>query len=153
MGSDDTPFERVITVDGRQALISGTGVIPPMDVIIDFVRGMWREPEQPAKSELPFEKCTTTKEMVAEWKKDDSDNGGKCTICLDAMEVGSEVPVVKCKHVFHEECLDNWRKFNEICPCCRYHVPLAGNEDSDEQHDAESSQSGTLPHPTRASRA
>ena len=40
-----------------------------------------------------------------------------CCICLESMEVGSQIQ--KCKHVFHAECLQEWFKYKRVCPLCR----------------------------------
>ena len=42
-----------------------------------------------------------------------------CTVCLEAVKVGSSVYDIDCKHIFHKECLENWRKEKDTCPCCR----------------------------------
>src|SRR3989344_9513421 len=39
-----------------------------------------------------------------------------CSICLEPMESGKEM---RCKHVFHESCLDRWLVRRGTCPVCR----------------------------------
>src|SRR3989344_3922436 len=39
-----------------------------------------------------------------------------CSICLESMESGKEM---RCKHVFHESCLDRWLVRRGTCPMCR----------------------------------
>jgi len=54
------------------------------------------------------------KSQIIEVEKESS-----CTVCLDAVKVGSSVYDIDCKHVFHRECIENWRKEKDTCPCCR----------------------------------
>lgn len=54
------------------------------------------------------------KSGLVEVQKDSS-----CTICLETVKVGSSVYDLACKHFFHKECIENWRKEKDTCPCCR----------------------------------
>ena len=41
--------------------------------------------------------------------------------------------VTRCGHVFHTDCLDRWKKYNNTCPNCRKELKVGGNsEDEDE---------------------
>eukprot|EP00978_Attheya_sp_CCMP212_P000355 scaffold732_cov48-Attheya_sp.AAC.6 len=45
-----------------------------------------------------------------------------CSICLEAFQVGDKISWsenIKCKHVFHHECIVHWLIKHERCPCCR----------------------------------
>ena len=56
---------------------------------------------------LPILKC-----------KDDIDIN--CSICMDNMKKDDEYIDIKCKHIFHKDCLTNYlQNFNHICPICR----------------------------------
>lgn len=49
----------------------------------------------------------------------DSDNIN-CSICLCDMEEGDKYFDIKCKHIFHKDCMFKWlEEFNYICPICR----------------------------------
>ena len=40
-----------------------------------------------------------------------------CCICLDNIRYnGIEL---KCNHIFHKNCIEEWKKYNNICPICR----------------------------------
>ncbi|KAL4384199.1 hypothetical protein GQ457_15G027960 [Hibiscus cannabinus] len=46
-----------------------------------------------------------------------------CTICLEELEVGSEVSRMPCCHRFHGECIEKWLKQSHSCPICRFQMP------------------------------
>ena len=37
-----------------------------------------------------------------------SDEERSCPICLNEMEVGTEVRSLPCNHLYHKECVDEW---------------------------------------------
>ncbi|XWS52055.1 hypothetical protein CRYUN_Cryun11dG0034500 [Craigia yunnanensis] len=46
--------------------------------------------------------------------------GGDCAICLEGLEEKEVCWVlVKCDHVFHKPCVEEWLKINFSCPLCR----------------------------------
>jgi hypothetical protein len=48
----------------------------------------------------------------------------ECSVCLDTFVVSQPVRVLKCRHVFHRECVDRWLcEFYNNCPVCR-RVPV-----------------------------
>ncbi|XP_028803427.1 RING-H2 finger protein ATL14-like [Neltuma alba] len=43
-----------------------------------------------------------------------------CAVCLSKIGEGDEVRVLRCEHVFHRDCLNQWVGFrNFTCPLCR----------------------------------
>ena len=43
----------------------------------------------------------------------------RCPICRDDFKDGDQLrKITICSHVFHEDCLENWFKYNEACPVC-----------------------------------
>ena len=48
-------------------------------------------------------------------------NDGKveCSICMDDVEVGTEVTTLPCDHWFHDDCISHWLKEHDTCPHCR----------------------------------
>lgn len=43
-----------------------------------------------------------------------------CVICLDSIEKNHDVIELKCKHLYHEECIKTYlEKYNHKCPICR----------------------------------
>lgn len=50
-----------------------------------------------------------------------TDTDDKCPICL--MNYNKEgIKLVKCQHVFHNDCLNEWLHYNDNCPLCRTSV-------------------------------
>lgn len=48
-----------------------------------------------------------------------SDGTAECSICMDNVEIGSEVTVLPCNHWFHRDCVGSWLKEHDTCPHCR----------------------------------
>jgi E3 ubiquitin-protein ligase RNF115/126 len=46
-----------------------------------------------------------------------------CLICLDSLEIGTDVFILPCRHGFHPDCLSPWLKMHSECPCCRHKLP------------------------------
>ena len=42
-----------------------------------------------------------------------------CSICLDGYECENRVRVLRCNHVFHTGCIDNWLRRRPTCPMCQ----------------------------------
>ncbi|XP_075700506.1 uncharacterized protein LOC142664933 [Rhinoderma darwinii] len=45
-----------------------------------------------------------------------------CTICLEDYEIGEQVTVLPCSHLFHLPCIAHWIPTNPRCPLCRVHA-------------------------------
>lgn len=48
-----------------------------------------------------------------------SDGKAECSICMDPVELGTEVTVLPCKHWFHYNCIEMWLAQHNTCPHCR----------------------------------
>ena len=48
----------------------------------------------------------------------------ECPICLEEMEVGSEVRTLPCAHLYHAACLESWLKQKSSCPMSRRALAL-----------------------------
>jgi hypothetical protein len=46
-----------------------------------------------------------------------------CSICL--LELNKDIKKLKCKHNFHKKCIDEWINTNNVCPLCRYIIPIS----------------------------
>lgn len=82
---------------------------------------------------------------------DDDEEDITCMICLEPFEIGDKVTwskQMKCRHIFHHECIHPWLLKNEECPCCRLlYIPRTkydevrssqANENSSDQNESES---------------
>ncbi|KAJ6134886.1 hypothetical protein N7512_000046 [Penicillium capsulatum] len=55
-----------------------------------------------------------------------SDGKAECSICMDAVKVGTEVTVLPCSHWFHFSCIEAWLSQNNSCPHCRRSINATG---------------------------
>jgi hypothetical protein len=49
----------------------------------------------------------------------DGDDEKSCPICLSEFTLGEEARLLRCKHMFHKSCVDEWLHVNASCPTCR----------------------------------
>ncbi|KAI9731163.1 MAG: hypothetical protein M1834_005356 [Cirrosporium novae-zelandiae] len=47
------------------------------------------------------------------------DGNADCSICMDAVHVGTMVAELPCKHWFHKDCVAAWLREHDTCPQCR----------------------------------
>ena len=44
----------------------------------------------------------------------------QCSICLNDVRETRNSKAIRCGHVFHSHCLENWKKMGKVtCPTCR----------------------------------
>lgn len=49
----------------------------------------------------------------------------ECAICLSVIGEDEEIKELRCRHLFHEACLDQWLRLrNRTCPLCRDNLVL-----------------------------
>lgn len=49
-------------------------------------------------------------------------NDDDCTICLEEFNNDEEIVKLKCNHLFHLKCIDDWIEKNQSCPLCRLNL-------------------------------
>ncbi|KAJ4712147.1 E3 ubiquitin-protein ligase [Melia azedarach] len=69
-----------------------------------------------AASELSMEALEKVK-VEGRWKH-------RCVICLEEMLVGSEAVRMPCLHIYHQDCIVNWLNQSNLCPLCRFQMPV-----------------------------
>ena len=42
----------------------------------------------------------------------------ECIICLDEMVIGEYIKTLKCGHIYHNKCINEWFNIKKICPIC-----------------------------------
>ena len=45
-----------------------------------------------------------------------------CSVCLSRVEDGESVKTLRCKHVYHPQCIDRWLERSTMCPVCKRDV-------------------------------
>jgi len=45
-----------------------------------------------------------------------------CTICIENLETNERVIKLKCEHMFHPKCINQWINIHERCPNCNLDV-------------------------------
>lgn len=46
-----------------------------------------------------------------------------CSICLDEINIITDMEITECFHIFHNDCLKAWCEENNSCPLCRTIIP------------------------------
>ncbi|XP_078437878.1 uncharacterized protein LOC144708432 [Wolffia australiana] len=61
----------------------------------------------------------------------------ECAVCISAVDVGDEIRELRCRHVFHRGCLDEWVDYGkDTCPLCRVPLfPAVGEADDEDAPD------------------
>jgi hypothetical protein len=48
-----------------------------------------------------------------------------CSICLEDLKIieeNNEIVVLKCSHLFHKKCIDEWINVQHVCPLCKENI-------------------------------
>lgn len=52
-------------------------------------------------------------------KGSDVESMGRCSICIQEVELRSYVSRLPCSHMFHRDCIGEWLTTSHLCPLCR----------------------------------
>ncbi|XP_022738289.1 putative RING-H2 finger protein ATL53 [Durio zibethinus] len=52
------------------------------------------------------------------------DNNSECVICLGRIKGEELAKSVPCGHVYHGDCIVQWLETSQLCPLCRYAMPI-----------------------------
>jgi len=61
---------------------------------------------------LPITKCS---EKIAK-------DGEQCPICMEKYQVGEDIKILPCTHLFHPQCIDKWFEGSRKCPVCKHDI-------------------------------
>ncbi|OOF99451.1 hypothetical protein ASPCADRAFT_203217 [Aspergillus carbonarius ITEM 5010] len=75
-----------------------------------------------------------------------SEGRAECSICMDTVELGTEVTMLPCKHWFHYHCIELWLNQHNTCPHCRRSIDASQSEVRPEARPEEAE--GTRNNPT-----
>lgn len=53
-----------------------------------------------------------------------SDINSECSICQKKYQLSERLSTLECSHVFHNSCIMEWGKYNQVCPLCRKNIPV-----------------------------
>jgi E3 ubiquitin-protein ligase RNF115/126 len=53
------------------------------------------------------------------------DAKAECSICMESVDLDTEVAILPCKHWFHFLCIEMWLNQHNTCPHCRRGINLA----------------------------
>ncbi|KAF9185385.1 hypothetical protein BGZ51_000222 [Haplosporangium sp. Z 767] len=66
----------------------------------------------------------------------------ECSVCKDEFTRQDTCLKLKCKHIFHQDCIKPWLKMNGTCPTCRYAL-VPQHEHSSQDRDSHATANGT----------
>ncbi|RAK95059.1 putative RING finger domain protein [Aspergillus ibericus CBS 121593] len=58
-----------------------------------------------------------------------SEGRAECSICMDTVDLGTEVTILPCKHWFHYHCIELWLNQHNTCPHCRRSIDASQHEE------------------------
>jgi len=67
---------------------------------------------------LDKNKNKNKKSDIKEFKIQEKLINYECIICLDELNIGETVSLIKCGHIYHSECLYTWLLKKPVCPLC-----------------------------------
>ena len=62
-----------------------------------------------------FKKRNSRKKIIQESIRKYS----SCIICFSDFNKNDKIKILKCGHIYHKECINEWFKKKELCPICR----------------------------------
>ncbi|KAK4568273.1 hypothetical protein RGQ29_003883 [Quercus rubra] len=103
----------------------------PMMVVLTVIQGFDQELELSEALRESMDTWVNTssvcgrKSLVEKLEKDKvEDFETQCVICMEDILMGFEATRLPCSHVYHEDCIVSWLKQSNLCPLCRFHMPV-----------------------------
>jgi hypothetical protein len=62
--------------------------------------------------------------VSCKYNKENFKENSECSICKEEFKENEEVSMIDCKHIFHNNCIEEWGKFKSDCPLCRKQISL-----------------------------
>ena len=94
--------------------------------------GFWGNQNYPALNELPGGRLTKLDKLLLRNTKtftSEELENRECTICFEKLEKNKTIRILKCMHMFHQECIDQWFKTSIERPGCScVKCPLCNTE-------------------------
>lgn len=141
-------MEHVIVSAANRPEMAALGIIPVLveitiwnsHDITDFVndggaggpRARWRGIRQQQRVYRRTSTARSVIESLPEVKIEDLGEAAdsSCTICLEGFEetapaaADAEIISMPCNHLFHRKCINHWLQISNLCPVCRFQLPV-----------------------------
>lgn len=73
-----------------------------------------------ARNEIPKQLSAEEFEnLCPEINWSDDNKSDTCSICLEDFDVSHKIRKLKCNHIFHTKCIDEWALSHPTCPVCK----------------------------------
>lgn len=46
----------------------------------------------------------------------------ECSICLENLDYKSDIIELRCRHIYHKKCIQQWFERNNVCPICLFKI-------------------------------
>ncbi|KAF6133933.1 hypothetical protein GIB67_040697 [Kingdonia uniflora] len=64
-------------------------------------------------------------EIVKEFNEGDTEMNMSCIVCLEKFSSGVDIGLrLPCSHIYHKHCIVPWFEEHNICPLCRFELPV-----------------------------
>ncbi|RCV09832.1 hypothetical protein SETIT_2G061300v2 [Setaria italica] len=97
-----------------------------LDDMVDMAAGMFT-------AKRFFEELASSKAILAlpvpKFSETAAEQG--CAVCGQRFQEGDKVRMMPCSHSFHQSCIFKRLLGNRVCPCCRFTMPAADEQDDD----------------------
>lgn len=124
-----------VEIQGNQQLAGGKKDMSKLPVVVYGVVNEITliDPEKKRDSKVKSKKATSKNKVpggvilsidLTEHEQQEATDSESCPICLATFKQGETLRLLPCPgtHYFHKECIDDWLKLNDTCPCCRCSV-------------------------------
>ncbi|XP_077197043.1 RING finger protein 148 [Paroedura picta] len=83
-----------------------------------------RSPTESCQEEVDIKAIINQLELqtLREDDKEVGSNSESCAVCLETYKPKDVARVLRCRHLFHQACVDPWLLKNQTCPVCKWNM-------------------------------